>query len=155
MWDTLKIFLGHLPVPFLVQENHNSHTFPIPLCSANKHISSSKQLHPSLHINLCTWGKYSPEMRLSGKLCGAKFYHEVSLFLRSRRGRMGSEHRRDELSSCRHFTLSEQMSIFPLTPWNCVRHFTKQTCFFFFFLSLAGIQAKFNMTQSKSKDRQE
>lgn len=135
----MKIFLGHTSLPLLVQENHNSHAFSIPIGSANKHISPSKQLHASLHINLCTWSKHCPKMKLSRKLHGAKIYHEVSQFLRSIRGRMGSEHRSDVLSSCRHFTLSKRMSIFPFDTLKLCEAFHKANlcfCFCFFFVCL-------------------
>lgn len=51
-------------------------------------------------------------MNLSSQLPGDKIYHEVSLFLRSIRGRMGSECKSDKLSSYRHIILSKQMLIF-------------------------------------------
>lgn len=116
IWSTLRVLLCHTPsinfLPLFVQENHNSQNFSMLLCTASRQISSRKQLHASFHINLCTWKKHPPKMTLSSQLPGDKIYHEVSLFLRSIRGRMGTERRSDGLSSYRHIILSKQMSIF-------------------------------------------
>jgi len=132
----LKVLLCHMSninvLPLLVQATHNSPTFSISVCTVNKQISYSKQPHTSFHLNLFTWKNILQKWIYQVSSLVTKFIMKSHFSWEAYGKGKGVN---TEVVCCLSTDVSFSASKYwssRLMAWNCMRHFTKQTCIFVF-----------------------